>query len=90
MGFAEHQCCMKPEGPKLPAVRFVPLDHVGLVTHPWTDVVSEGNIVRKDAHVWAALQSARDIIPQRPECNYCHHWHAVALLFTRPGVQSLK
>jgi len=42
------------------------LDHINLVTHPWTDVVSEGNVGCKDVHVWAALKCARDIFTQRP------------------------
>ena len=42
------------------------LDHIGLVTHPWADVVSERNIGSKDVHVWAALKCARNIFTQRP------------------------
>ncbi len=42
------------------------LDHIGLVTHPWADVVSERNVGCKDVHVWAALKCARNIFTQRP------------------------
>ena len=46
---------MKSEGPQLPAVGFYTLDNIGLVSHPGTDVISEGDVVSKNVHVGAAL-----------------------------------
>jgi len=57
---------MESERPKLPAVCFMSLDQIGLVTHPRADIVGESNIVCKNIHIGAALKCAGDVFPQSP------------------------